>query len=136
MGSLTHIKQQPILEHTLETAKFVFYKNIAVVEGHEGTHVTFEKVNNVLKVAEEVYGKDIPFVYVSHRIHSYSIDPVGYYKAMKSFPNLKAFAIVTSNKRTKMTANLERLFISKPIRVFDDLNSALLWAEEIITKLN
>lgn len=136
MGAIKHTKQQAILEHNLETARFVFYQNMAVVEGHEGTHVTFEKVNNVLKVAEEVYGNDIPFVYISHRIHSYSIDPIGYYKAIKSFPNLKAFAIVSPNKRTKMTANLERLFVAKPIRVFDDLNSAMLWAEEIIEKSN
>lgn len=136
MGAVKHIKQQPIIEHKLEKARFVFYQNIAVVEGHEGTHVTFEKINNVLRKAEEVYGNDIPFVYISHRINSYSIDPIGYYKAIKSFPSLKAIAIVADNKRTKMTANLERLFISKPIRVFDDLNSAMLWAEDIIEKLD
>jgi len=136
MGVSTHIKQQPILEHNLEAAKFVFYQNMAVVEGIEGTHVTFEKVSNVLRVAEEVYGNDIPFVYISHRIHSYSIDPIGYYEAIKSFHNLKALAIVTSSKRTKMIANLEKLFVAKPIRVFDDLDSAILWAEEIIEKIN
>lgn len=136
MSISTHIKQQPILEHNLETARFVFYQNMAVVEGIEGTHVTFEKVNNVLRVAEEVFGKDIPFVYISHRIHSYSIDPIGYYEAIKSFHNIKAFAIVTPRKRTKMIANLERLFVAKPIRVFDDLDSAILWAEEIIEKMN
>lgn len=136
MGVSTHIKQQPILEHNLAAAKFVFYQNMAVVEGIEGTHVTFEKVSNVLRVAEEVYGNDIPFVYISHRIHSYSIDPIGYYEAIKSFDNLKALAIVTSSKRTKMIANLEKLFVAKPIRVFDDLDSAILWAEEIIEKIN
>ncbi len=134
MGTATSINQQPIVEYVLETAKVVLYQNIVVVVGTEGTHVTYEKVTNVLRIVKEIYGTDIPFVYISNRIHSYSIDPLAYYEAIKLFPNLKAYAIVSHNKRSRTLAVLEKLFMKKSIRVFDELEKAFEWAEQMITK--
>ena len=134
MDTIADLEQKPLVEHQLDLGRFVFYQNISISEISEGTHVTFEKVSNMLQIAEDVYGKDIPFVYLSNRIHSYSIDPLGYYEAIKLFPNLKAYAIVSQNKRRRRLAVLEKLFIKKPIRVFDNLENAFEWAEQIISK--
>lgn len=134
MSTPYHIELQPVVEYTLETAKIVLYQNKVVVEGSEGTHVTSEKVTNVLRLVNEVFGNDIPFVYISNRIHSYSIDPLGYYEAIKTFPNLRAYVIVSPDNRRRALAILEKLFIKKPLRVFDDLESAFEWADEIVAK--
>lgn len=134
MNTIADIKQQPIAEHKLDLGRFVFYKNISISEVSEGTHVTFEKVADMLQIAQSVYGNDVPFVYISNRIHSYSIDPLGYYEAIKLFPNLKAYAIVSQNNRRRTLAVLEKLFMKKPIRVFDDLEKAYEWAERIIQR--
>lgn len=134
MNTIADLKQQPVVEHKLDLGRFVFYKNISISEVSEGTHVTFEKVADMLKIAENVYGNDTPFVYISNRIHSYSIDPLGYYEAIKLFPNLKAYAIVSQNNRRRTLAVLEKLFMKKPIRVFDDLEKAYEWAEQIIRR--
>lgn len=134
MNTIADLKQQPVAEHKLDLGRFVFYKNISISEVSEGTHVTFEKVADMLRIAENVYGNDTPFVYISNRIHSYSIDPLGYYEAIKLFPNLKAYAIVSQNNRRRTLAVLEKLFMKKPIRVFDDLEKAYEWAEQIIER--
>lgn len=134
MDTISDFKQEPLAEHKLDLGRFVFYKNISIAEVSEGSHVTFQKISNMLQIAEGVYGNDIPFVYISNRIHSYSIDPLGYYEAIKMFPNIKAYAIVSQNKQRRMLAVLEKLFIKKPIRVFDDLEKAFAWAEQIIAK--
>ncbi|MFS4446389.1 hypothetical protein [Maribacter sp. 2307UL18-2] len=134
MNTIADLKQQPVAEHKLDLGRFVFYKNISISEVSEGTHVTFEKMADMLRIAENVYGNDTPFVYISNRIHSYSIDPLGYYEAIKLFPNLKAYAIVSQNNRRRTLAVLEKLFMKKPIRVFDDLEKAYEWAAQIIER--
>ena len=134
MDTISDLKQKPIAEYKLDLGRFVFFKNISIAEVSEGTHVTFEKLSNMLQIAEGVYGNDMPFVYISNRIHSYSIDPLGYYEAIKLFPNIKAYAIVSQNKQRRALAVLEKLFIKKPIRVFDNLEKASAWAERIIAK--
>lgn len=134
MNRIADLKEHPVAEHKLDIGRFVFYRNISISEVSEGTHVTFEKVADMLQIAQNVYGNDTPFVYISNRIHSYSIDPLGYYEAIRLFPNLKAYAIVSQNNRRRMLAVLEKLFIKKPIRVFDDLEKAFDWAEQIIAR--
>ncbi len=123
---------KPIVEHNLEVGRFIFYANVLVVEFNEGVHVNFENSAFPIQVALQVYGSDKPIVYISHRLHSYSMDPVRYREVVKLFPNFKGFAIVAQNKRRRMLANLERLFIKKPIHVFDNLESAILRADKIV----
>ncbi|MGF1559003.1 MAG: hypothetical protein ACFCUL_07940 [Flavobacteriaceae bacterium] len=134
MDTISLLKRKPVAEHTLDSGRFVFYPNISVAEVHEGMHITFEKIADILMVAQDVYGKTTPFVYISNRINSYSIDPLGYYEAIKLFPNLKAYAIVSENKNRQTLALLEKLFIKKPIHIFSDLESAFKWSEEMISK--
>lgn len=134
MISIADLKQKPLIEHIIELGRFMFYANMSIAEVSEGTHVTHEKIAEMLKMAEDVYGDDVPFVYISNRIHSYSIDPLGYYEAIKQFPNIKGYAIVSQNKQRRTLAVLEKLFIKKPIRVFDDLEKATVWAEQLIEK--
>jgi hypothetical protein len=129
---ISDLVQKPLAEHKLDLGRFVFYMNMSIAEISEGTHVTYDKMANMLKIAENVYGNDIPFVYISNRIHSYSIDPLGYYEAIKKFPNIKGYAIVSQNKQRRTLAVLEKLFIKKPIRVFDNLEEAIEWTKQLM----
>lgn len=132
MGTSLRTKLTPIVEHSLDVGRFTFYQNIIVGEFSEGVHVTFENATIPIQIATQLYGDKEPIIYISHRKHSYSMDPVGYKEVVELFPNFKAFGIVAQNKRRRMLANLERLFIKKPIRVFDNLESALSWATEFL----
>lgn len=121
---------------TLETeiGRFEYFHNCVVGQVNEGAHATFETVIEPLQIGAQVFGYGKDFVYISHRVHSYSIDPMSYYEAVRMFPNFKGLAIVAKNKRRRMLANLERLFMKQPIKVFDDLESAFAWADEFLKK--
>jgi hypothetical protein len=136
MGTTIHTTRTPIAEHKLDIGLFTFYQNILVGEFAEGVHVTFENAAIAIQIATQFYGTEAPFLYISHRKHSYSMNPVGYKEVLELFPNFKAFGIVAKNKRGRMLANLERLFVKKPIRVFDNLEEALLWAEGLLQQDN
>lgn len=136
MGTIAHVEQKLIAEHHLEIGKFLFYPNILVGEFAEGCHVTKKNAWQAIQLAQKLYGDTKPLVYVSHRVHSYSMDPMGYKEVVEMFPNFKGFAIVSQNKYRRMIASLEKLFIKKPIKVFYSLDEAFLWAGELLEKEN
>ncbi len=134
METASPSKQIPLVEQSLAIGKLMIYQNITVAEVNEGVHVTRDKIADILMVAHDFYGRSTPFIYVSNRVNSFSIDPLGYYEAIRLFPNLIAYAIVSQNKSRRALAVLEKLFIKKPIQVFDNLPKAIAWAEDLIAK--
>lgn len=132
MGASTKIIRTPITTIDTEIGKFDYYTNMVVAEVKEGVHVTIDHAMEPLQAGAEIFGYGTNFVYISHRLHSYSIDPTGYYEAASMFPNFKGLAIVATNRRRRMLANLERLFMKRPIRVFDNLEDAVEWADEFL----
>jgi hypothetical protein len=133
-GSALLANRTPIVEHTLDLGKFTFYENILVGEFAEGVQVTFENAAIPKQIATQLYSTENPLIYISHRMHSYSTDFVGYKEVVALFPNFKAFGVEAQNKRRRMLANLERLFIKKPIRVFDNLEDTMIWAEAFLLR--
>ncbi len=125
-------QQKLLLEHTFDIGKFQFYTNMVVGEFYEGVHVTFENAIEPINMAHELYRNNEPLVYVSHRLHSYSMDPMGYRKTVSMFPNFLGFAIVSTNKYRRMLVSLEKIFIHRPTAVFYELNEAFDWAEEVL----
>lgn len=128
------VKQSLVEEHHLDIGKFTFYQNILVSEFKEGIHVTFENAAFPIQLAQIAFGSENPIVYISNRTNSYSCDPVRYREVVELFPNFTAFAVVTKDRRRRMLAKLERFFIKKPIRVFNNMEDAIAWAEEQIEK--
>lgn len=134
MEATPRTQQKFIVEHKLDIGKFLFYSNIVVGEFYEGVHVTKENAIEPIQIALRVYGDSVPIIYISHRLHSYSMDPVGYGEVVKMFPNFIGFAIVSQNRYRRMLASIEKLFIKKPIGVFYDMEAAFAWAGEQLEK--
>jgi len=134
MEASPRIEQKLIVEHILDIGKFLFYTNVVVGEFYEGVHVTKENATQPIEIASQLYGDTEPIVYISHRLHSYSMDPVGYGEVVKMFPNFIGFAIVSQNRYRRMLASIEKLFIKKPIGVFYDMDAAFVWAESLLEK--
>lgn len=128
------VKQIPIAEHNLDIGKFTIYPNIIVCEFNEGVHIDFENAAYPIQIAQLAFGAEKPLVYVSHRRNSYSWNPVQYREVITLFPNFTAFAIVSKNKTRQMLGTLESLFMKKPIGIFENINEAVAWAEEILEK--
>ena len=93
-------------------------------------HLTPDQ-NKVLEDIANDYFKDRPFVYITHRKHSYSVDPSIYLQTSK-IKNLVGFAIVAEVLLSKGNAEIEKLFLDKPFEIFESLEDAKIWAKNII----
>ncbi|MCX7549448.1 hypothetical protein [Xanthomarina sp. F2636L] len=87
--------------------------------------------NLVLEEIVEANFKNKNFVYITHRIHSYSVDPNVYFRTSQ-IPNLIGFAVVIGNKIRLDNIEVEKMFLSKPLKSFKSLNEAINWAETLI----
>lgn len=89
------------------------------------------KHNEILINIAETYYKNKPFVYITHRINSYSVDPT-IYKETSKIKNLAGFCVVSKNYLAKSTAQIEKLFLNKPFEIFDTLSEAIEWSKSVL----
>lgn len=82
-------------------------------------------------VHKHFFNKD--FVYISNRIHSYSVNPTVYHET-KKIKNLLGMAIVSKNPRQKLLSELEGSFYGKNLRYFSSMTEALKWKDQILQK--
>ncbi|SDI31756.1 hypothetical protein [Winogradskyella thalassocola] len=118
-----------------ETLNFDFcdmtiYDHYVIVVIKEGIIVSTEHNNTLIKVTE-TYFSNKPFVYISHRIHSYSVNPEVYSKTAQ-IKNLIGLVVVSNNYQAKINAQIERMFFKKPFEIFSKMDDAFAWADEII----
>lgn len=121
----------------LDLLKFDFcemhiYDNYLIVVMNEG--VTIKPVHNqTLRNVVDTYFKDKQFVYISHRLNSYSVDPSTYFETSKII-GLIGFAVVSKDYKAKSNAEIEKLFFNKPFEIFTTLADAISWANLILNK--
>jgi len=116
---------------TFDFCDMTIYDNYLVTVMKEGMNVTPEYHDVLVEIAHMYYSEK-PFVYIAHRIHSYSVDPKIYFETSK-IKNLKGFAVVSSNYKAKVNAQIEQMFFSKPFEIFTNLEDAIDWAKKITT---
>ncbi|MCA0152899.1 hypothetical protein [Winogradskyella vincentii] len=117
---------------TLNFCDMSIYDNYLVVVMHEGINVLPEHNEILIEVANE-YFKNQAFVYITHRINSYSVDPQIYFETAK-IENLKGFAVVSNDYKAKSNAEVEKMFFNKPFGIFSELNEAVDWANELVNQ--
>ena len=106
------------------------HNSYMIVVMNAGVHITPEH-NEVLENLAERFFKDKPFVYLTHRKHSYSVDPA-IYKLTSQIKNLAGFGVVADVPVAKANAEVEKLFLNKPFEIFTDLKEAESWALSIL----
>ncbi len=112
---------------------FYYFDNFMISEIDEGVEITFELVFKVTeKYTKKHFGTETPFVFITNRINSYSLDPTIHLKTKRLLPNTKGFAAITYNPINEDIAALEQLFLSIPSEIFDNLEDAIAWADSII----
>ena len=97
---------------------------------NEGVTISPEH-NQVLLNVVDTYYQNKKFVYITHRLKSYAVDPKTYFETSK-INNLKGFAVVSKDYKAKTNAEVEKLFFAKPFEIFDTLNEAIAWAKSIV----
>lgn len=115
---------------TFDFCDMTIYDNYILVVIKEGVNV-IPKHNDVLVEVTNTYFVDKPFVYITHRINSYSVDPKVYFKTSK-IKNLKGFAVVSNNFQAKKNAQIEQRFFNKPFKIFTKLSDAFTWADNLV----
>ncbi|MBO6881764.1 hypothetical protein [Winogradskyella sp.] len=117
---------------TFDFCDMTIYDHYVVVVMKEGVNITPD-YNEILVEVTNAYYADKPFVYITHRVNSYSVDPKIYYETAK-IDNLIGFAVVSSNYKAKVNAQIEQMFFTKPFEIFTELEDAFSWAKELIEK--
>jgi len=115
-----------------EFCKVEVYTNYIVVIMFEGITLTPEKNDVLLSIATK-YFKNSFFGYITHRIHSYSVDPSIYFETSK-IKNLVALAVVSSKQINVTNTQLEKIFYKNPFQHFIELEDAILWVKEEVSK--
>ena len=106
------------------------YDNYTVVVMNEGVNITPEH-NDILINVVDTYFKGKKFVYISHRLNSYSVDPSIYFETSK-IKNLAGFAVVSNDYKAKSNAEIEKLFLDKPFEIFNTLEEAIEWVKFLV----
>lgn len=108
------------------------YDDYIVVIMFEGITVA-PNYNEVLVHISEKYFKNMYFGYITHRIHSYAVDPRIYFETSK-IKNLAAFAVVSSKQIDVSNTQLEKIFLKKPFKHFFELEKAIYWVLDEVSK--
>lgn len=106
------------------------YNDYLIVVINEGEHIVPEQ-NQVLVDIANSYYEDRPFVYITYRKYSYSVDPSIYIKTSQ-INNLKGFAVVAEALVSKGNAEIERMFLDKPFEIFTSLEDAITWSKLLV----
>lgn len=130
------VKQKIFYKDVLKEFNYKFgdvfvFDGYVISECKEGISFSWEKhAQPMVKDITEFTkcdGNDL--VYISHRIHSYSVVPTDWLKFFKNSFNLKGYGIVGNNRVGVVNTVIENLFFKKKIRHFNSIKAAVEWAK-------
>lgn len=121
-----------IAYYDLEFCEAKIYHDYAIVIMKEGITVSPKYLGTFKNIVNKHY-KNQPFVYISHRIHSYSVNPITHIQSSK-VPNLVALAVVSDDPKQKLQTKIESTFFGKQFRHFKTMEEALSWKDQIMKK--
>jgi hypothetical protein len=110
--------------------KLSFYDSYMVAVINEGVNIG-PRENTILTTHALNFFGNSPFVYITHRLNSYSVDPHIYPETAR-IKNLVGFAVVSADYKAKHNVKIERMFFNKPFEAFNTLNDAISWALQLI----
>ncbi|MEM6515863.1 MAG: hypothetical protein AAF688_06735 [Bacteroidota bacterium] len=116
----------------LAFCKVEVFQNYMVVIVDEGETIDMPKTQQLINLSKSLFPVK-PFVYVTHRVNSYAVDPKVYEPTSK-IKNLAGFCVVSLNFMAKTAAEIESLFIKKPFAIFDTMEEAENWIVKVISE--
>lgn len=113
-----------------EFGNFYIFDAYVVGEVAEGVHFNWDLAEKVInKVYDHFGSNEIKMAYVSNRVNSYSVQPKDWMEFFKQRHTIKCIAVIGYNKMGWMSVVLEKIFSNAPIKKFQNLDSAIDWAE-------
>lgn len=123
-----------VREYLLDVGKIQVYENYMVSIFDEGATLTLERAYQIIGISE-IHFRNKHFGFISHRIHSYAIDPT-VYTYLRQLDNLKAFAIVSNKEIDMHNFHIEKLFYKNAMKLFLDYQKALTWVRRRVIMSN
>tara|TARA_R110001632_G_scaffold57494_2_gene140483 strand:- start:175 stop:561 length:387 start_codon:yes stop_codon:yes gene_type:complete len=125
------VKEEIIYQETLQFCEVTIFPDYLYVVMNEGITVVPE-YNDILINLTNTYYQEKDFVYITHRIHSYSVNPTIYLETAR-IENLKGFAVVAlDSEKEVINTKVEKLFFNKPFALFDSLEDAIHWKNTLL----
>jgi hypothetical protein len=115
-----HVKDSLVLD----IGTLHFLENIAIVEFKHGLHLNFENTADLFYTIND-YFNHTSFGLIANRIHSYSIHPLDMQRAKQRYTHLKSYAVVATDRASKMSAEIENTFCQNEHISFDNLYEAV-----------
>lgn len=119
-----------IKEFNYDFADVFLFNGFIVSEINTG--ITFSWDNHAKVIVKDITdftqsnGEDL--VYLSHRINSYSVQPMDWLKFYRNDFNLKGYGVIGYKSQSFINTVIENLFFTKNIVKFRDLDTAIQWA--------
>ncbi len=132
------VKNSPFYKEAIQEINFDFgnyylFDSFIIGEVHEDVVFTWEDHGKILvKEFSNLYdqnGNDI--VYITNRVHEYSVVPSDWINFYKYQYSLKGYAIVSYTPRGILNIILEKIFMRNKIKGFDNLSDAVSWAKSL-----
>ncbi len=118
-----------VKKYDINLGTYYFYKNCFIAEIREGTVIAADMLDELMPLIFKHYGNGQPFTYISNRVHSHSIIPTDYEKCPFTYlDNFKGYGVVTYNRASEMSIEVEKHFAKQPFHHFKSLEDALNWA--------
>ena len=130
MNSFPPYPDQLVSTEKSDSGTFYIYPNFVIGVITEGSSLKLEQLS-ALVVFYEKYFSSKKFVYISYRVNSYSIDPT-VYPYLLEMESLKGIAVVTEKESFRQNFQIEKVFYTENMRIFNTLEKAISWANSII----
>lgn len=118
-------------EFNYDFADVFVFDGYIVSEIKEGISFSWEDHAEVIvnDVTQFIGSDGSNIVYLSHRIHSYSVQPMDWLKFFTNQFSLKGYGVIGYSSRSFINTVMEKMFFNKKIRRFSSLETAINWAE-------
>ena len=117
--------------HNLGVSEVFVFDQFLINQIKPGELVDSDQVKT-LKHLIQVHFSDREMVYLSNRVFTYSVNPMVYNEVVK-IPNLLGMGIVVHTDSSRLNAQFEKSFYTKPFAIFDNVPEAVYWAQEVIS---
>lgn len=102
------------------------FKNYIITEFDEGADITFKSFSDLATLLK-IHFRDEPFGFIANRVNSYALNINEAELYHKTFPNLKAYAVVAYKPMTHHIFEIENHFFKFNRKVFNTIEDAINW---------
>jgi len=133
------VKTSQLQKQVLKELRYSFgtvyiFDGFLISEINEGVHFSWEYHGK--QMVEDIScflgtdGRNI--IYISNRIHSYSVVASDWLKFFKNYYFLKGYYVVEQDEQRKINAVIETMFFNGKIKRFHTLDCAVNFARQVI----